>query len=70
VKQKMLEADIWHAAQLMIETHGDQAELQAALKTEEMLEQGDPAGRDAWKKIMNAIIVLRVAAPSVADKAQ
>ncbi len=66
----MLEADIWRAAQLMIETHGDQAELQAALKTEEMLGQGDPVGRDTWKNIMNAIIVLREATPGVADKAQ
>jgi hypothetical protein len=30
----MLETDIWRAAQLMIETHGDEAERQAALEAD------------------------------------
>jgi hypothetical protein len=59
----MLEVDVWRAADLMIETHGDQAEKQAALKTEQLLEKGDMAGVVAWKNIMGAIIVLRAATP-------
>ena len=54
----------------MIELHGEKAEQQAGLKVEQMLEKNDPAGAAAWKKIITAIIVLRVAAPGLAQMEQ
>jgi hypothetical protein len=61
----MVESDIWNAAQSMIDLHGEHAEQQANLKLEQLFEKNDPAGVAAWKKIITAIIVLRVAAPGL-----
>lgn len=65
LRNGMIECDIWRAAHVMIETHGDQAERQAALKAKEMLETGDSSWIAAWNQIATAIVVLRVAAPSL-----
>jgi len=66
----MVESDIWNAAQSMIDLHGEQAERQASLKLEQLLEKNDAAGAAAWKKIITAIIVLRVAAPGATQMEQ
>jgi hypothetical protein len=63
----MTELDIWRTAHLMIERHGDQAELQAAMKADEMLESNDPAGVNAWKNVITIIGELRRIAPGSTD---
>jgi hypothetical protein len=62
----MLEIDIWRAAQLMIDTHGNQAERQAVLKMEQLQKHGDQGGSAGWKQITTAIIVLCLATPGFA----
>ena len=56
------ELDIWRSAQLLINQHGDQAELVAAGRVDDMIERGDPKGESTWKRIRDAIRELR--APS------
>jgi hypothetical protein len=65
MRNEMIDLDIWRAAHVMIEAHGDQAERQAALKARQMLETGDPSWIVSWNRIATAIVVLRVATPSV-----
>jgi hypothetical protein len=54
------DADIWHAAGLLIKRHGaDDAALVAAQAGDEMLAKGDQEGHAIWKAILDAILDLR-----------
>jgi hypothetical protein len=55
--------DIWFAASLLIQRHGDEAELLAAQRADEMLERGDFEEQAAWLRIKRAVVELQ-AAPS------
>ncbi len=37
--------DIWRSANLLIQQHGDQADLEAAQRADAMLDKGDMGGR-------------------------
>ena len=52
------ELDIWRAANLLIQRHGDDAEIEAAKRADLMLDRGDLDGNAVWKRIRRAIIVL------------
>ena len=52
------ELDIWRSAHLLIEKHGDEAELAAALRADELLARGDVEGEMVWRRIRKAIIEL------------
>jgi hypothetical protein len=52
---KPIEVDIWRAANLLIEQHGADAELEAAQRADELLEKGDPDGFHAWANITKVI---------------
>jgi hypothetical protein len=51
--------DIWRAASLLIQQHGDEAELVADKRSAEMLIDGDLEGREMWVRIRRAIIELQ-----------
>ncbi len=51
--------DIYRAAKIMVELHGDDAGIRAALRSDHFLEQGDLEGSKAWKRIVDAIKVLQ-----------
>jgi hypothetical protein len=51
--------DIWRAANLLIRQHGADAEVQAARRSDLMLERGDLDGQAVWKRIRRAIVELR-----------
>jgi len=53
------ELDIWRAANLLVQEHGDDAELEAGRRADLMLERGDLEGRLVWKRIRRAIIELQ-----------
>ena len=53
--------DIWRAANLVIEQHGENAEIVAAQRADLMLECGDPEGRLVWLRIKQAIAELQSA---------
>lgn len=47
--------EIWIAANQTIKAHGDEAEIQAVLKSDYFLEEGDLDGHRNWLRIYNAI---------------
>ena len=47
--------DIWRAANLLIQRHGADAEIEAAKRADQMLERGDLDGQVVWKRIRRAI---------------
>lgn len=47
--------DIWRAANLLIQKHGANAELEATKRADLMLDRGDDDGRLLWARIRRAI---------------
>ena len=47
--------DIYRAANELIEQHGDDAPIRAAMRADAMLQKGDVDGCAAWKRILKAI---------------
>ena len=47
--------DIYRTARLLIEQHGDEAPIHAAMRADAMLEAGDLDGQAVWKRIIRAI---------------
>jgi hypothetical protein len=55
----MDDLDIWRAAKLLIDRHGDEARLVAGLRADEMAEQSDAAGATVWRLIRAAVLELQ-----------
>jgi hypothetical protein len=55
--------DIWRAATLLIKQHGQDAEIVAARRVDELAEREDNEGRAVWLRIRRAIVELQ-ATPS------
>ena len=53
-----LDLDVYRAAQSLIERHGDEAPIHAAMRADALLEQGDMDGVAVWKRILAAVDVL------------
>jgi hypothetical protein len=53
--------DIWRAANLLIRRHSGDAEIVAAQRADQMLDQGDRDGQLVWLRIRRAIVELQVA---------
>lgn len=53
--------DIWRAATLLIRQHGENAEIVAARRVDELWEQEDDEGRAVWLRIKRAIVELQAA---------
>ena len=49
------EVDIWRAAKLMVDQHGDEAPIQTAMRADELLERGDMEGAVVWRRILGAV---------------
>jgi hypothetical protein len=49
------EIDIWRVADLMLQRYGDEADIESAIRAEELAEAGDWAGEAIWRRIINAI---------------
>ena len=47
--------DIWRCAQLMVNNHGDEADIEAAAKADALLSEGDTEGQRVWLQIAKAI---------------
>jgi hypothetical protein len=52
------DTDMFRAAKLLIDQHGEDAALQAAQRAEKLLEDGD-VGSAAWRRILGAVEELR-----------
>ena len=51
--------EIYQSAKLLIDRHGDDAVIEAAMKADKMLEQGDLDGLATWNRILREIEELR-----------
>jgi hypothetical protein len=47
--------DIYHAAKLLIEQHGENALLRATERANQLLEAGDMIGATTWRRILKAV---------------
>ncbi len=56
--------DIYRAAKLYVDQHGDQAALQAAMRSDALLSAGDMEGSATWRRIIAAIEVMQATEPS------
>ena len=57
------EIDIYRAAKLYVDQHGDQAALQAAMRSDELFDTGDLDGAATWRMIIKAIEVMQATEP-------
>lgn len=48
------EIDIWRTAKILVEQHGEDAPIHAAMRCDEMLDKGDLDGRAVWMAIKRA----------------
>ena len=51
--------DPWRVANLLIEQHGADADLHAAMRLDELWEAGDAMGAAVWRQVRDAIDALR-----------
>ena len=49
------EFDIYRTAKLLVDQHGEDAPIHAAMRTDELLARGDLDGQAIWKLILKAI---------------
>jgi len=49
------EIDIWRVANLMLKRYGDQAEVESAIRTQELALNGDSVGAAVWRRVADAI---------------
>jgi hypothetical protein len=47
--------DLWRAANVMIQSYGDGAVIEAAMRADEFLDQGNLDGQRLWVRIMRTI---------------
>ncbi len=47
--------DIYRSAKLLIDQHGEDASLEAAMRADAMLEKGPMAGAATWRRIIMAV---------------
>ncbi len=55
--------DIWRSAQVLVKHHGEDAPIEAAIRSDAMLEAGDLDGLAVWKRILRAVEELQRAVP-------
>ncbi len=47
--------DIYRTAKLLVDKHGDEAPIHAAMKVDAMLDKGDMDGRAVWLRVVRAV---------------
>ncbi len=62
--------DIYRAAKLLIEKHGDEAAITATKRAAKLLGAGDVDGYAVWKRILRAIEQLESTKPGPDDLVQ
>lgn len=56
--------DIWASALLMVKRYGEDAGMEAANRSDELLAEGDVDGAATWRRIVTAIEQLQAGAPA------
>ncbi len=57
--------DIWRSANTILEQHGQDAPIHAAMRADAMLEKGDLDGYAVWRRILRAVEELQRADPAL-----
>ena len=52
------EIDIWRVPNLMLRRYGDEADIESAIRAEELFEEGDHNGAAVWRRVIGAIAQL------------
>jgi hypothetical protein len=55
--------DVYRSAKLLIDDHGEAAAIEAAMKADAMLDQGDLDGAAVWRRIVAAVNEIQQAEP-------
>jgi hypothetical protein len=63
----MDEIDIWRSAKILIEAHGENAELEAAVRVDQAMWDGSSDAMNVWKRIMRAVQDLQRQKPSASE---
>jgi hypothetical protein len=65
-KQEVLmdDRDIWRSAKVLIDQHGDDAAIHAAMRADELLDDGDMESAATWRRVIQAIKDLETMEPS------
>jgi hypothetical protein len=58
------EIDIWRVAYLMLNRYGDEADIESAIRAEELTEAGDHNGAAVWRRVIRAIAQLAITTPT------
>jgi hypothetical protein len=58
------EIDIWRTANLMLKRYGANAEIESAVRVDELAAEGDLDGAAVWRRIMHAVAELANTTPS------
>ena len=56
--------DLWRAAKALLDRYGEDASIEAAMRADEMLEQGDMDGKVVWLRILEAVEKLQNTEPT------
>ncbi len=56
--------DIYRSAKLLIDQHGDEAPIHAAMRADAMLDKGEGDGAAVWRRIVAAIEELLADTPA------
>jgi hypothetical protein len=62
--------DIRAAALLFVKRFGKDAMLEASMRADQLLDEGDMAGAETWHRILNAIERLQATKPAEGEKVQ
>jgi hypothetical protein len=57
------EIDIWRVAYLMLKRYGGEADIESAIRAEELFEDGDHNGAAVWRRVIDAIAQLENTTP-------
>ncbi len=61
--------DIYRSAKLLVDQHGEDAGLEAAMRADAMLEKGAIAGAATWRRIVKAVEELQRQEPAPGETA-
>ena len=60
----MDDRDIWLSAKRLVDLYGEDATIHAAMRADELLEQGDLDGAGTWRRVLAAVKELERTEPS------
>ncbi len=60
--------DIYRSANVLVEHHGPDAPIHAAMRADAMLEKGDLNGVSVWRRVLRAVEELRREKPGAGSK--